>query len=166
MARQGIPTAEHRCFTRPEQALAFIEQAPWPLVIKADGLAAGKGVVLPSSIEEARLCVTGMLEHGDFGPAGREIVIEQRLQGPELSLLAICDGRRAHMLAPAQDHKRVLDGDRGPNTGGMGAFAPSPHATPELLERIERTILEPTLAGMERRGSSLHGHPVHRADAV
>lgn len=157
MERHRIPTAEHRCFTRPDQALAFLETAPWPVVIKADGLAAGKGVVLPASPEEARICITGMLSGEDFGAAGREIVVERRLTGPELSLLAICDGTRAHLLAPAQDHKRVLDGDRGPNTGGMGTFAPSPHATPELLGRITDTILAPTLAGMAAEGHPFTG---------
>jgi phosphoribosylamine--glycine ligase len=157
MQRHGIPTADYRAFRDEHAALDFLRSAPWPVVIKADGLAAGKGVILPSSRQEAILAVEGMLSGQDFGEAGLEIVIERRLVGPELSLLALCDGTRAHLLAPAQDHKRVGDGDVGPNTGGMGTFAPSPAATPELRELIVRTILEPTLLGMAAEGCPFTG---------
>ena len=157
MARHDIPTAEHERFTDPETACAWLENAPWPVVIKADGLAAGKGVVLPGSLNDARETVRGMLSGASFGNAGREVVIERRLEGPELSFFALCDGTRAHILAPAQDHKRVGENDTGPNTGGMGAFAPSPLATPALRSRIVETILKPTLSGMVAEGCPFQG---------
>lgn len=157
MARHGIPTADFRVFTSAMEALAFLEQAPWPVVIKASGLAAGKGVLLPDSPEEARDGVVAMLEGAAFGEAGSTIVLEERLEGPELSVFALCDGERGWILGSARDHKRVGEGDRGPNTGGMGAIAPGPLATPQLLEEVRRTVLEPVLAGMAAEGRPFCG---------
>lgn len=157
MARHAIPTADFRVFTSAVEALAFLEEAPWPVVIKASGLAAGKGVLLPETPAEARDGVVAMLAGGAFGEAGSTIVIEERLEGPELSVFALCDGRRGWIFGSARDHKRVGEGDRGPNTGGMGAVAPGPQATPQLLEEIQRLVLEPVLAGMAKEGRPFSG---------
>ncbi|MDP2359590.1 MAG: phosphoribosylamine--glycine ligase [bacterium] len=157
MARHQVPTAAHASFTDLAEALAFLEQAPWPVVIKASGLAAGKGVVLPTSDEEARAALRAMLGEGAFGEAGATVVIEQRMSGPELSVFALCDGQRAWILGSARDHKRLGEGDTGPNTGGMGAIAPSPLATPALLDRVRREILDPVLAGMAGEGRAYRG---------
>jgi phosphoribosylamine--glycine ligase len=126
-------------------------------VIKASGLAAGKGVILPATMTEAATIVRQMLLDRSFGDAGDTVVIEERLQGPEVSVLAFCDGAHVSVMPAAQDHKRLLDGDYGPNTGGMGAFAPSPLATPELLAEVERDVLLPTLAGMAAAGTPFVG---------
>jgi phosphoribosylamine--glycine ligase len=157
MARHGVPTAAHETFDDLEEARAFLSRAPWPVVLKADGLAAGKGVVLPQTQEEALTAAAGMLDGSAFGAAGRRIVIEERLAGPELSVFALCDGARGRILGSARDHKRVGEGDTGPNTGGMGALAPSPLATPELLARVRAEILEPVLAGMAAEGRPYRG---------
>ena len=157
MARHGIPSADFRAFHDLAPALSFLEQAPWPVVLKASGLAAGKGVVLPDSLDEARQVLTGMLDGSAFGEAGSTVVIEERMSGPELSVFALCDGTAGWILGSARDHKRVGEGDTGPNTGGMGAVAPSPLATPELLDRVRHEILEPVLAGMASEGRPYRG---------
>jgi phosphoribosylamine--glycine ligase len=134
MARHAIPSARYQTFTDVAAALAHLAAVDYPVVIKASGLAAGKGVILPETPEEAAAAVRSMLVEGVFGAAGREIVIEERLSGPEVSLMAFCDGRTVAPMIPAQDHKRLLDGDRGPNTGGMGAYAPAPVCSAEMVE--------------------------------
>ena len=121
-------------------------------VVKADGLAAGKGVVVCDSVDDGRAAVRSILLDGRFGAAGASVVVEERMTGPELSVMAVTDGTRYRLLPPAQDHKRVGDGDRGPNTGGMGAYAPAPIATPALLAHVEATIIAPTLAGLRAEG--------------
>ncbi|MEZ4474008.1 MAG: hypothetical protein R3F60_25115 [bacterium] len=122
MNRHGIPTAAHRAFTDAAAALAW--PAPWPVVVKASGLAAGKGVIVPDDHAGAEAAIRDLFA-GRYGEGGQTVVLEERLTGPELSILALCDGERFALLPPAQDHKRLLDGDRGPNTGGMGALAPA-----------------------------------------
>lgn len=156
MARHGIPSPRYRTFTDYDEALAFLRRADFPVVIKASGLAAGKGVIVPADPDEAVAALRAMLIEGRFGPAGREVVIEERLEGREVSVLAFCDGERLALMPAAQDHKRVFDGDRGPNTGGMGAFAPA-LADEALLETIAATILRPTLAGLAAEGTPYRG---------
>ncbi len=157
MQRHAIPSERFAVFSDYPAAAAFVEQAPWPLVIKASGLAAGKGVLLPDSPQEARQALREMLIEGAFGEAGGEVVIEERLSGEEVSLLAFTDGRTLRLLPPAQDHKRLLDGDRGPNTGGMGAYAPAPVCPPELVEEICRTVLQPAVDGLRAEGRPFCG---------
>ncbi len=157
MGRHGIPTARHRCFRDPGEAIAWSDSCGFPVVLKADGLAAGKGVVLPADREECHTVIRGMLSGEAFGDAGRSLVIEERLEGPEVSLFALCDGQEAICLPPAQDHKRISEGDRGPNTGGMGAFAPTPRATADILQRVREEILLPTLRGMREEGHPFRG---------
>lgn len=152
MTRHGIPTGKAAIFREYADAIAYLEKLTQPPVIKASGLAAGKGVILPESMGEAKTVLHAMLVDRQFGNASETVLIEERLNGPELSVLAFCDGKITRILPPAQDHKRLLDDDQGPNTGGMGAFAPSPLATPELLAEVERTILQPTLAGLAADG--------------
>jgi len=152
----GIPTAAFARFTASEPAKAHIRATGAPIVVKADGLAAGKGVVVAQTVAEAEAAVDAMLG-GALGAAGAELVIERCLVGEEASFFALCDGTRAVALASAQDHKRVLDGDRGPNTGGMGAYSPAPVMTPELEARAMREIVEPTLAAMSARGTPYRG---------
>ncbi len=157
MERHGIPTARARIFRDLAEAVAYVEGMETLPVIKASGLAGGKGVLLPETVQEAVAGLEAMLVHGRFGPAGTTVLVEERLQGPELSVLALTDGHTVGVMPPVQDHKRLLDGDRGPNTGGMGAFGPSPLATPELLDRVVREILEPTLAGLAAEGAPYVG---------
>ena len=133
MIRHGIPTAKFAVFEDYHEAVAYLGDAETAVVIKASGLAAGKGVVLPETIAEGQAFLYSIMLEGVFGAAGHEVVIEERLSGPEVSLLAFCDGRTVKAMLPAQDHKRLMDGDRGPNTGGMGAYAPAPVCTPEVL---------------------------------
>ncbi len=153
----GVPTAEHESFTGVTAALAFLDRMTPPFVIKTDGLAAGKGVVVTESLAEARNAVEEYLSGHAFGDAGRRLVIEEGLTGPELSVLAICDGKRAVLLAPAQDFKRIQDGDIGPNTGGMGAYSPVPLVTDELLKQVMVEFIEPTLAELTARGIDYRG---------
>jgi len=150
MHRHGIPTAAYRIFGSGQrvEAQAYVRRRSRPLVVKADGLAAGKGVIICQSHEEAVPTIREMMEKKIFGPSGETIVVEDFLEGEEASVFAISDGTRYLTLAPAQDHKRALDGDRGKNTGGMGAYAPAPIVTPDLLQVIEEKIIEPTLKGM------------------
>lgn len=157
MVRHGIPTGKAGEFSDFDDAVRYLRSADGVPVIKASGLAAGKGVILPGSKPDAALVLREILIDGKFGDAGQTVLIEERLQGPEISVLAFCDGERAVLMPVAQDHKRLMDGDQGPNTGGMGAFAPSPLATPELLEEVQRTILAPTLAGMAAEGRPYRG---------
>jgi len=157
MQRHGIPTSQSESFTDFDEAMRYLRVQDDVPVVKASGLAAGKGVILPATIEEAAITIKSMLLGGQFGRAGEEVVLEERLAGDELSVLAFCDGKQVILLPAAQDHKRLLDRDRGPNTGGMGAFAPSPLATPALLDQVTREILLPTLAGMAAEGMPYKG---------
>ena len=159
MARHHVPTAEFQVCDSEATAFEVIasERFGWPLVIKADGLAAGKGVVLADTAGQAVKVVDEMLSGSAFGDAGRRLVIERCLKGPELSFFVLSDGIRAMPLGSAQDHKRALDGDKGPNTGGMGAFAPSPLCDAALQRRILDEIVQPTLAGMRAEGTPYRG---------
>lgn len=157
--RHGIPTAAFAVFDDADAAERHVRAAPAdrPPVVKADGLAAGKGVVVADSADEACAAIDRMMRAGEFGDAGRTVVLEERLAGEEASFHVVCDGERGVALAPAQDHKRVGDGDAGPNTGGMGAYAPAPVVTGEVHARVMRDIVEPTLAGMAAEGMPLRG---------
>ncbi len=157
MASARIPTASSRTFQDLAAALDYVAGHPEPLVVKASGLAAGKGAVVCETRAEAAATVRAMLGEGAFGEAGRTVVIEAFLRGEEVSVLAITDGRDVELLPVSQDHKRLLEGDAGPNTGGMGAYSPVSVATPELLERTRADVLEPTLADMRRRGTPFAG---------
>ena len=148
MKRHNIPTAEAAIFTDFDEAMRYLRSVDGVPVIKASGLAAGKGVILPSGKVDAAHVLQMILLEGKFGEAGRTVLLEERLEGPELSVLAFCDGKIGVMMPAAQDHKRAWDNDTGPNTGGMGAFAPSPLATPEVMAQIEERILRPTLEWM------------------
>ncbi|QGP91294.1 Phosphoribosylamine--glycine ligase [Neomoorella glycerini] len=156
MQAAGISTARHAAFTEAGAALAYLEEHPGPVVVKADGLAAGKGVVVAPDTATAREAVTAMFG-GRFGPAGRRVIIEERLEGEEVSILALCDGETVVSLLPAQDHKRVGEGDTGPNTGGMGAYAPVPFYTPAIAREVEEKILRPTARAMAAAGCPYRG---------
>ena len=153
----GVPTAKYQAFTEVQDALAFLDRMTPPFVVKTDGLAAGKGVLVTESLNEARNAVEEYLSGQAFGDAGRRLVIEEGLTGPELSVLAVCDGTRAVLLAPAQDFKRIEDDDQGPNTGGMGAYSPVPFVTDELLNQVMAEFIEPTLAELNARGIDYRG---------
>jgi phosphoribosylamine--glycine ligase len=155
-AEFGIPTAAYRRFTDAGAAKAYVRGCGVPIVVKADGLAAGKGVVVAATFEEAEGAIDLMIG-GGLGAAGAEVVIEAFLDGEEASFFALCDGATAIPFGTAQDHKRVFDGDRGPNTGGMGAYSPAAVLTPELQDRAMREIIGPTLAGMKARGTPYRG---------
>ena len=157
MVAAGVPTAASKTFNSLAAALAYVETHPEPLVVKASGLAGGKGAVVCDSRHEARDAVRAMLESGRFGQAGRTVVIEAFLQGEEISVLALTNGRDIELLPVAQDHKRLLEGDTGPNTGGMGAYSPVALATPELLARVKREVLVPTLEQMHRQSTPFAG---------
>lgn len=157
MASAGVLTAGSATFTDLAAALAYVDAHAEPLVVKASGLAAGKGAVVCATRGEARAAVRSMLETGSFGEAGEVVVVEDFLVGEELSVLAISNGREVRLLPAAQDHKRLHDGDQGPNTGGMGAYCPVALATPALLARVEREVLLPTLAELERLGAPFRG---------
>lgn len=152
LARHGIPTAAYRSFTEVAPALDYLHQVGAPIVIKADGLAAGKGVVLADDLATAETTVRAMLGDGRFGAAGSRIVIEERLHGEEASFIAMVDGEDILPLASSQDHKARDDGDRGPNTGGMGAYSPAPVVTSALHDRIMADIMRPTVAGLAADG--------------
>jgi phosphoribosylamine--glycine ligase len=157
MARHGIPTARFATFTDFEEAVDHVHSLEYPFVIKASGLAAGKGVILPETAEAAEAALRRiMLEH-EFGEAGNEVVIEERLTGEEVSLLCFSDGVTVKPMPPAQDHKRLLDGDLGPNTGGMGAYAPAPICPPSLVEEFTSTILQQTIDGLRAEGRPFVG---------
>jgi phosphoribosylamine--glycine ligase len=157
MRAARVPTADGRVFTDADQALAFVDSRVDGCVVKATGLAAGKGVVVCKTVAEARQAVEDCLVRRVFGDAGSTVLIEELLDGPEVSVLALCDGRSFWILDPAQDHKRVGEGDTGPNTGGMGAFSPTPRATPELLRIVEREVLVPTVDALKRMDIPFRG---------
>ncbi len=157
MLRCNIPTATFMPFDRVEDALAFLNHAQFPLVVKADGLAAGKGVVICQTLEEASLAINQIMTERIFAQAGATVVIEDFLAGEEVSILAICDGENYLLLESAQDHKRIFDDDLGPNTGGMGAYSPAPIVTETLLRKIEARVIEPTIRGMAREGIPFKG---------
>lgn len=150
MARAGVPTAKSGTFTALKPALKYIKAGKEPVVVKASGLAGGKGAIVCASREDAAAAAEALLEGGALGDAGKEIVIEEFLEGEELSVLALTDGERIVLLPPAQDHKRVREGDAGPNTGGMGAYAPVGLTSPALLARVRKEVLEPTLKALAR----------------
>ena len=159
MARHGIPTARYRVCESSAEARAVLASGEFglPVVLKADGLAAGKGVVVATTAEEAHAAVRAAMDDGQFGAAGARLVIEECLVGPEVSFFALCDGTRAIPIASAQDHKRIFDGDEGPNTGGMGAFSPSPLVDAAMQAQILREAVEPVLRGMRAEGTEYRG---------
>jgi phosphoribosylamine--glycine ligase len=157
MQRWNIPTGQAEIFDDFDEAMRYMRTIDFVPVIKASGLAAGKGVLIPDTIEQAAAAVRAILLDRRFGDAGATLLVEEKLSGPEVSVLAFCDGQRAALLPTAQDHKRLRDGDRGPNTGGMGAFSPSPLAPPDLLAAIERTTIRPVLEGMAAEGTPYIG---------
>ncbi|MFO7189400.1 MAG: phosphoribosylamine--glycine ligase [Pseudomonadota bacterium] len=157
MLRHGIPTARYRTFSDAQAAHAYIDEQGAPIVIKADGLAAGKGVVVAMSATEAHAAVDRMLVDNSMGDAGARVVIEEYLEGEEASFIVLADGEHVLPLATSQDHKRLLDGDQGPNTGGMGAYSPAPVVTPALHARIVREIILPTIQGMKADGEPYSG---------
>ena len=157
MKRHGIPTAEYETFTDVSAAHAYVDAKGAPIVIKADGLAAGKGVVVAMSLAEAHAAIDMMLADNTFGAAGARVVIEEFLVGEEASFIVMVDGKNVLAMASSQDHKRLLDGDAGPNTGGMGAYSPAPIVTPQMHARIMREIILPTVAGMAKDGITYTG---------
>ncbi|MDA1107769.1 MAG: phosphoribosylamine--glycine ligase [Proteobacteria bacterium] len=157
LARHKIPTAAYRTFTDAAAAIAYVRAAATPIVIKADGLAAGKGVVIAQNEAEAITAITDMLSGNGMGDAGRRVVIEEFLRGEEASFIVMVDGAHSLPLATAQDHKARDDGDRGPNTGGMGAYSPAPVVTPEIHARIMREVIAPTVRGMAAEGTPYTG---------
>ena len=156
-ARHGIPTARHAVVRSEAELDAALATFAAPPVVKADGLCAGKGVVVAEDFDEARQAAARMLSGAAFGDAGKIVVLEERIAGAEASMHALCDGQRFVLLPAAQDHKRIADGDRGPNTGGMGTYAPAPLVTPELAARVEKEIFEPALRGMASEGNPYVG---------
>ena len=157
MVRHGIPTAHYATFTDAKAAHAHVDEKGAPIVIKADGLAAGKGVVVAMTLPEAHAAIDMMLAGGGMGEAGHRVVIEEFMAGEEASFIVMADGRNALAFASTQDHKRIFDGDLGPNTGGMGAYSPAPVVTPEVHARAMREVILPTLKGMEREGMPYTG---------
>jgi phosphoribosylamine---glycine ligase len=157
MKRHAIPTAEYQTFSDTAAAHAYIDAKGAPIVIKADGLAAGKGVVVAQTLEEAHAAVDMMLSDNKLGDAGARVVIEEFLTGEEASFIVMVDGKHVLPLASSQDHKRLSDGDEGPNTGGMGAYSPAPIVTPQLHARVMREIILPTVRGMEKEGIRFTG---------
>ncbi len=157
MERHGIPTAHYATFTDAKAAHAHVDEKGAPIVIKADGLAAGKGVVVAMTLPEAHAAIDMMLQGGGMGEAGHRVVIEEFMAGEEASFIVMADGRNALAFASTQDHKRIFDGDRGPNTGGMGAYSPAPVVTPEVHGRAMREVILPTLRGMEKEGTPYTG---------
>lgn len=157
VASCGIPTARYIQTSDSQKAKDFARSLPLPVVIKASGLCAGKGVIIAQSYEEAESTIDNMLSGKEFGQAGECIVVEEFLSGYELSVFGICDGESFTLLPPCQDHKQLYNGDKGPNTGGMGAYTPSPLCDEALLEKIATKIFAPTLAGMEKRGTPFSG---------
>jgi len=157
LARHRIPTADYRRFTEIQPALEYVRQRGAPIVVKADGLAAGKGVIVAMTLADAERAVTGMLVDGDFGNAGGRVVIEEYLDGEEASFIVITDGEHVMPLATSQDHKARDEGDVGPNTGGMGAYSPAPVVTPDISRRIMDEVIRPTLQGMRDDGNQYLG---------
>ncbi|MBZ4184799.1 phosphoribosylamine--glycine ligase [Thermomonas sp. RSS23] len=157
LARHGIPTAYYAVHSQLDAALAYVHEKGAPIVIKADGLAAGKGVIVAMTLAEAEAAVRDMLEGNAFGDAGARVVIEEFLDGEEASFISMVDGTTALPMATSQDHKRVFDGDTGPNTGGMGAYSPAPVVTPEVHARVMREVVNPTVQGMLEDGIPFTG---------
>ena len=157
MKKYGIPTAKYEIFTEMDKALSYLDAAPIPTVVKADGLALGKGVIIAQTREEARAAVRDMMEGGLFGKSGSTVVIEEFLEGPEVSVLSFTDGETVKPMVSSMDHKRALDHDQGLNTGGMGTIAPNPYYTPEIAEFCRKTIFEPTIAAMAAEGRPFQG---------
>ena len=157
MKKYNIPTASYENFTDPEQALAYLETVKMPIVLKADGLALGKGVLICETLEEAKAGVKTLMLDKQFGDAGNEIVIEEFMTGREVSVLAFCDGKTIRCMTSAQDHKRAKDGDKGLNTGGMGTFSPSPFYTKEVEEFCEKYVYQPTMDAMASEGRPFTG---------
>ena len=158
LKKYNIPTAKYIETSDKQKAFEFIDKMQkTPIVVKADGLCAGKGVIIAENKEDAKKAAEEMLSGKAFGEAGKKVIIEEFLDGFELSMFAICDGKDFVLLPAAQDHKRLLDGDKGPNTGGMGAYAPTPLATPEIYEKVKEKIIKPTLKGMQQEGTPYEG---------
>jgi phosphoribosylamine--glycine ligase len=157
MTRYHIPTARYESFIDYPSALAYVREQGAPIVVKADGLAAGKGVVVAETLEEAEAALYQIMQAGAFGQAGARVVIEECMRGEELSLLSFVDGETVKPMIPSQDHKRVFDGDKGPNTGGMGTYAPVPQISPALVEQIVETIVKPVAKGMAQDGIPFKG---------
>lgn len=157
MVKYGIPTAKYQSFDDVEKALAFVDEQGGPLVVKADGLALGKGVIMAKTTQEARQAVLDMMQGGLFGKSGANVVIEEWMTGPEVTQLAFVDGNTIKLMPSSQDHKRAFDGDQGPNTGGMGAIAPSPHFTPQFRDQAMEEIFKPTLAALQEEGCPFKG---------
>jgi phosphoribosylamine--glycine ligase len=157
MARHSIPTAKYATFSKYDEAIGYLESIDYPIVIKSSGLAAGKGVVLPETNEEAQSTLKEILVKKVFGEAGAEVVIEERMTGQEVSLMAFTDGTSVVPMLPAQDHKRLLDGDQGLNTGGMGAYAPAPIFTSEMMNEAIEKVLKPAVNGMRSEGNPFVG---------
>ena len=157
MVRHGLPTARHATFTNAAEARAYVEKHGAPIVVKADGLAAGKGVAVATSVAQARAAIDLMLVGNRLGGAGARVVIQEFLEGEEASFIVMADGAHALPLATSQDHKRLRDGDQGPNTGGMGAYSPAPVVTPELHARVMREIIQPAIQGMAKDGTPYTG---------
>lgn len=157
MKKYGIPTGAYEVFNDAEKAIAYLHDAAYPTVVKADGLAAGKGVVIAEDEDAAVLAVKSMMEDKIFGESGSRIVIEEFLEGEELSLLAFTDGKTVLPMIPSQDHKRINDDDMGPNTGGMGAYAPAPVGSPEIIEKAMEKVMKPLVAAMAAEGKPYRG---------
>ncbi|HJS67874.1 MAG TPA: phosphoribosylamine--glycine ligase, partial [Nitrososphaera sp.] len=157
MRDAGIPTADFAIFTDPKNAKDYVSKQDKPLVVKADGLAAGKGVVVCDDAAQAIAAIDSMMTKKEFGAAGNKIVVEERLTGEEASFIALCDGKTIMPLASSQDHKRIFDGDKGPNTGGMGAYSPAPVVDGDLHEKIVKHVMEPIISTMKKRGTPFKG---------
>jgi phosphoribosylamine--glycine ligase len=157
LAKYAIPTARYIETAHIGDAFTFIDSLTAPIVVKADGLCAGKGVIIAQSQDEAKVAVSEMLSGKSFGDAGKRVIIEEFLDGYELSMFALCDGKDFILLPAAQDHKRLLDGDEGPNTGGMGAYAPTPLVDEALYEKVKERVIRPTLLGMQQEGAPFEG---------
>jgi len=157
MCEQGIPTATAKTFSESEAAIRYAEQLNFPIVIKADGLALGKGVIIAPDIDTARSTISSMMNEGRFGEAGRRVVIEEFLRGTECSLHALVDGKSYRLLETARDHKRIFDGDKGPNTGGMGAFSPANNWNSRMATQFDSKIMRPLLRGLNRQGVEFRG---------
>lgn len=157
LAKYNIPTAKYIETASIEEALKFTDTLSAPIVVKADGLCGGKGVIIASNHDEAKIAISEMLSGKSFGDAGLKIIVEEFLDGYELSMFAVCDGENYILLPAAQDHKRLLDGDKGPNTGGMGAYAPTPLVDAELYQKVKDRIITPTLDGMKKEGAPYEG---------
>jgi phosphoribosylamine--glycine ligase len=157
MVRHGIPTARYAVFDSPEEACQHVRQGSTPVVVKADGLAAGKGAIVAHILQEAEQAIERIMVQGAFGDAGLRVVVEEFLEGQEASILSVVDGERHLSMIPSQDHKPIFDGDEGPNTGGMGAYAPAPVITDEVMAQVEEQILSPAVAGMAQEGHPFRG---------